>query len=228
VPGALIYLTSICVFGWLAWRRAEIGPSVYISLSILLFAISCVAAFLFCYGGKAFRAALFPLLFLLLMAPMPDGFLNRTVTFLQYASASVTDWFFTAAGVPFARDGVVISLPSVTIEIAQECSGIRSSMVLLLAGLVLAYLFLSTPWARTIAVLAIVPLTVIKNGVRIFTLTMLGTHVDPSFLNGRLHHQGGIVFFAVAFAMMWGIMVLLQRAERRSRTVRLATIQESS
>jgi exosortase len=227
VPGAWLYLLSAAAFGWILWEKTAVDPSTYISLSILLFAMSCIDGFLFCYGAKAFRAALFPLLFLLLMAPMPDWLLNRTITFLQYASASVTGWFFTAVGVPFMREGVVISLPSVTIEIAQECSGIRSSMILFLAGMVLAYLFLSTSWGRLVATLAIVPLTIIKNGLRIFTLVMLGTRVNPSFLTGRLHHEGGVVFFAAAFVMMWAIIWLLQRAEGRARTAGFATPRES-
>ncbi len=211
--GGWLYLLGLAAFSAAWWEQAALDHSSYISLAILLFAFCCIAAFLFCYGTAPFGRALFPLLFLLLMTPMPDWLLDRTIAFLQYGSAYATDCFFTVAGVPFVRDGVVISLPSITIEIAQECSGIRSSMVLFLAGLVLVYLFLNFPWTRLLATLVIVPLTILKNGLRIFTLTMLGTHVDISFLTGRLHHQGGIVFFAFSFAGLWAIIWMLQRIE---------------
>jgi len=58
---------------------------------------------------------------------VPDALRNRVIVFLQHGSAVGTDWFFSVANIPFSRDGVVIALPTVSIEIAQECSGIRSS-----------------------------------------------------------------------------------------------------
>ena len=216
--GGLLYVAGLGAAAVLAHYSGSIEPSNYLSLCILLFAACCIAAFWFCYGSAAFRAATFPLLFLLLMAPMPDWMLDRTIAFLQNGSALVADWFFTVAGVPFSREGVVISLPTVIIEVAQECSGIRSSMILFLSSLVLAQLFLKSPWSRLTAVLLMVPMTIFKNGLRIFTLAFLGTRVDPSFLTGRLHHQGGIVFFAISFVLMWGLVWALQKWEARAAT----------
>jgi len=211
--GAGLYVLTLAAFGLASWKKAALDPSSYISLAILLFAVSWVAAFLLCYGSHSFRAALFPLLFLLLMTPMPDWMLERSIAFLQYGSAYLTGRFFAAAGMPFIREGVVISLPSVTIEIAQECSGIRSSVILVIAGMVLGHLFLTRAWAKVVLIVLLVPLAIAKNAVRIFTLTTLGVYVNPSFLSGRLHHQGGIVFFAVAFAFLWFIVWFLQRFE---------------
>jgi exosortase/archaeosortase family protein len=59
----------------------------------------------------------------------------------------------------------------------------------------------------------LVPVTIARNGLRIFVLTTLGMYVDPSFLTGRLHHNGGIVFFVLAFIILWGMIWLLQKAE---------------
>jgi exosortase/archaeosortase family protein len=57
---------------------------------------------------------------------------------------------------------------------------------------------------------------VAKNGLRIFTLAMLGTRVDRGYLTGRLHHQGGIVFFAFSLLLIFAALWLLERSERRS------------
>jgi exosortase len=189
--------------------------STWLAFSLVLFAATCASAFWFCYGTGALRAGEFPLFFLVLMAPLPDSLRESVITFLQQGSAVVTDWLFTASRIPFTRDGVVLSLPTVTIEIAKECSGIRSSMVLFFGGLVLAHLFLRSRWSKFALIILMIPLTIVKNGIRIFTLSTLGMYVDESFLTGRLHHNGGVVFFALAFAALWGMVWALQRGEDR-------------
>ncbi len=213
VPGGVLYLALLGAFAYVAGHSATMDPSSYISLSILLFAGCCISAFLFSYGVQAARAAAFPLFFLVLMTPMTDSLRERTITFLQNGSAVVTDWFFTAARIPFRREGVVLTLPIVTIEIAQECSGIRSSIVLFLVGLVLGHLYLKSGWSNLALALLMVPLTIFKNGMRIFTLSTLGMYVDRSFLTGNLHHHGGFVFFALAFVGLWFVIWMLQKFE---------------
>jgi exosortase/archaeosortase family protein len=58
-----------------------------------------------------------------------------------------------------------------------------------------------------------VPLSVAKNGLRIFTIAMLGTRVDPGYLTGRLHHQGGIVFFAIILVAVFALIWILRKGE---------------
>ena len=211
--GVALYVIFIGAFAYLASRASEIDASNYVALSILLFTASCIAAFLFSYGFHALQAGGFPVFFLILMTPLPDGLRNQGISFLQYGSAEVTDWLFTASGIPFTRSGVILALPSVTIEIAQECSGIRSSLILVISGLILGHLFLKSGWSKLALLVLLIPFTIIKNGIRIFTLSTLGMYVNPSFLTGRLHHEGGIVFFALALAGVWGAIWLLQGFE---------------
>jgi exosortase len=213
--GALLFAALLGIFVCLPFYAATSDVSDYISLSILLFSGCCIAIFLFCYGLAAFRAALFPVCFLVLMTPLAEVLRHRVIVFLQHGSAVATGWFFTAAQIPFSRDGVILALPTVTIEIAQECSGIRSSLVLVLVGLVLGHLFLRSVWSKVAMIALLIPLTIIKNAVRIFTLSTLGMYVDTSFLTGRLHHEGGIVFFMLSLAGLWGIVWLLQGMEAR-------------
>ena len=76
------------------------------------------------------------------------------------------------------------------------------------------YLFLRMGWTRAALLLAVVPVSLMKNGIRIATLSLLAVHVDPSFLFGRLHHDGGIVFFAVGLAALLCVLRWLQRIEQ--------------
>jgi exosortase/archaeosortase family protein len=77
-------------------------------------------------------------------------------------------------------------------------------------------MFLQKNVTRALLVAAVLPIAILKNGVRIVTLSLLARHVDPSFLTGQLHHEGGIVFFLIALLILSPVFVLLQRSERAS------------
>jgi exosortase len=210
-PAGVLFLMLVAGFAYAARHSSALSPSGYLSLSILFFAACCISAFVFCYGVQAFRSAMFPLLFLLLMVPLPDSLLSRVIAMLQNGSAVATGMLYSAAHIPYVRHGVIFILPKIDIYIAEECSGIRSTMVLLLCSLVLGHLYLKSFWTKLLLVLAVLPITVAKNGLRIFVLSTLGMYVDPSFLSGRLHHQGGFIFFGLAFALMFLLIWLFRK-----------------
>jgi exosortase len=209
VVGALVFLA--------VGHRSQLVASENdrLAVAIAAVAVSWIGAFILCYGLRAFRSGLFPLLFLFLMVPIPDVLFERIIAWLQTWSAEASHLGFELAGVPVFRQGLVFSLPGLTIEVARECSGIRSSLALLIMSLVAGQLFLRSPWAKCAVVVVAVPLLVVKNGIRIVTLSLLAIHVDPSFLAGSLHRQGGVVFFLVALAMLAPVLWVLERAERR-------------
>ena len=179
-----------------------------------------LGAFLLCYGSRATRAAAFPLLFLLLVVPLPEAVLEKTIYLLQQGSTEIAYLLFKLVQVPVFRQGFVLSLPSVSIEVAKECSGIRSSMALFITCLLAVHLFLHTHWKMAFFVLLALPLAIIKNGIRITTLTLLAIYVDPSFLTGNLHHDGGVVFFLLTLAILAPVLLLLQKSERVSQSVK--------
>lgn len=182
---------------------------------ILALVVLWTAGFALFFGKAASRSATFPLLFLLLMVPLPQILLNRVVYLLQAGSAWIAGAFFDLVGVPALREGFVFHLPTVNIEVSQECSGIRSSMVLLILALVVAHFYLKAFWSKTLLVICGLFIMILKNGIRIATLTLLAIYVNPSFLDGRLHHQGGIVFFLVGLLLLLPVLWFLQRGESR-------------
>jgi exosortase len=197
-------------------QRLSESTSLNDRLSVVVVGVvtSIVGAFALCYGVRALRASLFPILLLYLMVPIPDILLSRVILWLQIGSAAVTHALFELVGTPVLRTGLVFALPGVTIEVAQECSGIRSSLALLITSLLAGHFVLRSPWAKAALVLATIPLLVVKNGIRIVTLSLLSIHVDSSYLSGNLHQRGGIVFFALSLALLMPILVLLQKSER--------------
>jgi exosortase len=189
-----------------------------LTLSALSLVLVWVGGFLLCYGLAAFRAAAFPLLFLLLMIPLPDVVLDRVIHALQAGSTEIACLIFQAVGTPVSRNGFLLSVPGVTIEVAKECSSIRSSVALLITCLLAAHLYLRTTWKMALFVIVGIIVSVLKNGVRIATLTLLSLHVDPGFLTGRLHHQGGFVFFIMALLILWPLFLWLEKSDARHKS----------
>ena len=190
-------------------------PSTDLTIAMAGVALAWVGGFVMSYGWSSTRAALFPLAFLTFMIPMPSLVVEGATEFLKTGSTEAVAGLFTLTGTPFHRDGFVFALPSFVIEIADECSGIRSSIALVLTGLLAGHRFLQSPWTRAALVIAILPIAVIKNAIRIAALSLLAIHVDPSFLTGQLHHEGGFVFFLLALGLVAPVFVLLRRFEAR-------------
>jgi len=186
--------------------------SVYVLGLILLW----VAGFAFVFGRPALQSAKFPLVFLLLTIPIPDFLLDKTIYLLQKGSAEIAAILFDWSGVPVLREGFVFHLAHVTIEVARECSGIRSSLALLILAILVAHFYLDTFWKQAILVIAGLFVMILKNGVRIVTLTLLASYVDPGFLYGRLHREGGVVFFLLGLLLLAPLLWFLQRTERKN------------
>ncbi|MBP2676892.1 MAG: eight transrane protein EpsH [Deltaproteobacteria bacterium] len=166
-------------------------------------------------GSGGLRAACFPLLFLFFMIPIPEGILKPIVRFLQAGSAEAAYWMLRAVGVPVFRDGFLFKLPGLTVEVAEECSGIRSGISLFLVGILAGRIFLESGWRRLALAAAVMPITIAKNGLRIVTLSLLGAYVDRQVLSGPLHKAGGIPFFGVALVMLAVVLWALRRGESR-------------
>jgi exosortase len=177
--------------------------------------VACwVGAFILCFGPRSARAATFPLAMLLWVVPIPTPIVESFRYFLQVGSADLVNVLFGLTGIPVLREGLFIfHLPTQSIEVAKECSGIRSSLCLILLTLVIAHESLRGNFRRFWLLLSTVPIVILKNGVRIVTLTLGAIYINPSFLTGSLHHDGGIVFFLIGLLMLIPVLALLRRGD---------------
>ena len=187
---------------------------VRLSLSIFALVTWWIGSVLVCFGARTFQSLLFPLCFLFWIIPPPEFVLSGIIQFLQHQSAFAARVLFRAVGTPVTQDGILLSIPGLDIEVARDCSSIRSSLMLVITTMFMAQLFLRSWWRKALLIGAAVPLSVAKNGLRILVISELGTRVDPGFLNGRLHHQGGIIFLAGSFAVVAVMLWVLQRTEK--------------
>jgi len=213
----IILLGIALVFRLLAaWNIWRLSPSDNLSFSIGALVLFWMGSAIICFGPGIFKANLFPLCFLFLIIPLPDHALLWVTEFLQQTSAWAAALLFRMVGVPVTRDGIMLSIPGLDIEVATECSSIRSSTMLIVVTLILAHLFLRTWSRKTLLVLTAIPLSFLKNAVRIFTIAELGTRVNPDFLDGRLHHEGGIIFFGLAVLATVVLLLALRRSETQT------------
>jgi exosortase len=199
------------VFLVYASRLSEVNQLSLFTLALILL---WIAGFAFFFGRIPLQRARFALTFLLFTIPIPDFLLEQTIYLLQKGTTEITAVLFDWTGVPVLRDGFVFHLSRVSIEVARECSGIRSSLALIILAILAAHFCLRTFWRQLIFVLAGLFVMILKNAIRIVTLTLLAIYVDPGFLFGRLHHEGGIVFFLIGLTFMAPLLWWLERSER--------------
>jgi exosortase len=183
------------------------------SLLMFGFVLLWAGAFGLFFGNHAFRAASFPLLFLLFMVPVPQPLLPHVIFFLQEGSSKAAEWIYQLMGVPFLRQGFDFALPGVTIRVAEECSGIRSALGLLMLIVLARHLFLRSSRNRILLCLLAVAIAIVKNGFRIASLSALAVYVNPAFLTGPLYHQGGALFFVFDLIVMAPLLISLQKSE---------------
>ena len=185
-----------------------------LTLTTLAYLAMAVAGGFLFVGARWMAAAAFPLAFLLFMVPPPDAAVIWVEDALVVASADVSAWMIRATGTPLLRAGTVFTLPTIVLEVARECSGIRSTWVLFITSLVASHMFLTSPWRRLVLVAFVIPLGILRNGFRILTIALLCVKVGPHMVDSVIHHRGGPIFFALSLVPLFLLLTWLRRSER--------------
>jgi exosortase len=202
------------------WSGPNLSTANALSLSIFALVLWWIGSAAACFGMAPVRSHLFASCLLFLLVPLPAQAVNWMIEGLQNGSAVAADALFRIAQVPVTRQGIILSIPGLDIEVARECSSIRSSAMLIVITLVLAHLFLRSNWRKLALVLMAVPICIGKNALRIFTIAELATRVDPGYLDGNLHHHGGVVFLALAGMITVVLLWFLRKGEFQRRSTR--------
>lgn len=207
IVGVLLYA--------LGWHQGDqLNQNDYSSLMTFSVLVFWIGGFILFYGTRAFRLAVFPLLFLAFMIPIPSILMEKIISALLVGSTEATYLLFNFVGIPFLKEGSIFHLPNMSVEVAKQCSGIRSSLGLFITGMLAGHLFLRTGWKKVVLVLFVFPITVLKNGIRIVTLSSLAIYVDEKFITQSfLHKSGGFVFFIPALALLGIILWGLRKSE---------------
>ena len=198
----------------------ELGQNDYTTLIALSFVCLVIAGTFLFLGSKWARSAMFPLFFLAFMIPLPEAAVDFLENASKEASAEVANWLFLISGTPALRIGTVFQLPGISIMVAKECSGIRSSLVLVITSLLAANMFLRTTWRRALLVGAVIPLGLLRNGFRILVISLLCVHIGPEMINSPIHRRGGPIFFVASLIPLFVVLWWLRRGEMAAQQPR--------
>ena len=209
---SIVLLTTSSFLLWFGLRPgAQFQQNDYIALTVFSTLLIWVGGFVLFFGTQALGTAAFPLCFLLFMIPLPTFVEVHVIEALQTASAEVSHSFFKLIGIPTFREGFFFTLPGLTIEVAKECSGIRSNLVLLITAVLLGPLFLSTLGKRVALILFTIPVAILANAFRIAAVSLMTVYVDERFLVASHDYGGGTVAFILALVLLMLVLWMLSR-----------------
>ena len=168
---------------------------------------SLAGAVLTMFGWARFRTVVFPLAILLLMIPLPAAVFESIESPLQSATSLFSETMIRTAGIPVFRDGNLLALGNVTLEVAEECSGVRTAISLVVLGLVFGYAPDARRWPRLFVVAMTIPVVICTNSMRVAATAVSAHYYGRDAATGFLHDLYGWLAFAAAFA----ILMLLHR-----------------
>jgi exosortase len=186
----------------------QMGAEIFLSrLSFLMVLAGLIIFFL---GWSFFRAVLFPWAFLLLMIPLPQIVFSQITFPLQLLASKVASGILPVLGVPVLREGNVIILPAMALEVADACSGIRSLMSLATLAVIYGYLAERSIALRVLLAFSALPIAVAANSLRVVGTGLLVQYWDPEKAQGFFHEFQGWLMFVASLGMLY----LFHRAVR--------------
>jgi exosortase len=176
------------------------GAELFLSRISIVLALSGLTL---CFGGWRFlRLLRFPLLVLLLGIPLPAILYNQITFPLQILASEMASNLLPLFGVPCLREGNVIVLPAMSLEVAEACSGIRSLMSLFTLAVFYGYFLEKSTWRRVVLALASIPIAIAANAVRILGTGLCVQYWDPEKGTGFFHEFSGWVIFLVSLVCL--------------------------
>ena len=191
-----------------------LGSELFLSRTSLILLLGSMIIFF--WGWKVFWKLAFPWAFLFLMVPIPAIVFNQITFPLQLLASKLASGALPLFGVPVLREGNIIELPAMPLEVAEACSGIRSLLSLGTLAIIYGY-FLETKISRRILLaLAAVPIAVAANAFRIVGTGLLVQYWDPDKALGFFHEFSGWVIFVVSLVMLLIVQRLMKLLDRFS------------
>ncbi|MGA7442318.1 MAG: exosortase/archaeosortase family protein [Candidatus Sulfotelmatobacter sp.] len=190
----------------------QITAELFVSgFSLLIVLAGLTVLFL---GWNFFRALLFPLAFLLLMIPIPAIVFNQVTFLLQLLASNVACMVLPWMGVPVMREGNVIMLTAIPLEVADAVSGIRSLISLATLAMIYGYLMERRVVVRVLLALASIPIAVAANSLRIVGTGLLVQYSDPDKAQWFFHEFQGWLVFVASLAMLYLLHRIVGVSER--------------
>lgn len=161
------------------------------------------------WGRAVARAALFPIAFLVFMVPVDRLLVDAFASPLQLLAAKLAAGFTHAIGMPVTREGVNVSVPQYTFEVAVPCSGLKSLTTMIALSTLYAYLVQAPWWRRVLVGLSAVPVALLANVARVALVLLVAQSLGASIAEGFFHSVSGLFVFAIGLLGLYGLGRLL-------------------
>ena len=166
-------------------------------------------------GWPMLRAVKAPWLVLFLMIPLPVIIFNEFAFPLQVLATKSATSLLDLLQVPVLREGNIIILPSMSLDVVEACSGLRSLMSLITVATFYGLFFERRIWMRCLLVLFAVPVAVFANALRIVFSALLAQYVNRQLAEGFFHAFSGFLLFLLSFAALTGFHAMGNRIAHR-------------
>jgi len=214
--GLVVIVVSLAIY-----VLGSLGAELFLTRISLLGVVA--GTVLYVFGSQYLRVLAFPLAFLVFMIPLPAIVFDRATVSLQLVASRMGEELLRAADVPVLRDGNILTLPAITLEVNDACSGIRSLMALLSVAALVGYFSDVPPWQRVLLTCAALPIAIVLNGVRIAATGLAASRFGPVAASGAIHATSGWIVFMLALAAVWLLEKTLGSRVRRAARRRLET-----
>jgi exosortase D (VPLPA-CTERM-specific) len=194
------------LFVYVIGEFAAMYAVVHFSLWIVIVGLLACAI-----GLSGIRLLAFPLLYLLAAVPLPLFLQGELTSRLQLWSSALGIGCLQLIGVMAYREGNVIDLGPIQLQVVEACSGIRYLFPLMALTLLCAYLYRESFWKRALLVLSSIPISILLNGFRIGAIGVLVETYGGSAAEGFGHFFEGWVFFVASLGLLCAEMWVLAR-----------------
>jgi exosortase len=188
---------------------ATLGAELFTTRISLIIMTSGIIVFL--AGWQLLRSLAFPIAYSIFMIPLPALVYYQLTFPLQLLASRFGAHGLVLLGIHTVRQGNLLILPHVTLEVVEACSGVRSLLSLLAAVVGYAYLAEHSYWRRVLLVALTVPIVILSNGFRLVATGVLSNVYGAGVDAGPVHTALGLVFFVMAFLSIVVLHVLLRR-----------------
>lgn len=202
--GAAIALTGL---GLLALGTA--ADSVLLQGASVAVTIAGLVAWSF--GMRCLRAAAFPIAFLLLMAPLPRAVVAAVTLQVQLFAAALAVAVLRLLDLPVYQAGVRIELPTMTLQVAEACNGLRFLMALLVLTAAFAQITQRTVADKAVLVAAAIPVAIVANAMRVAAIVLGVQYVGPEVAGRTIHNWIGKGMWGLTLVPLIGLGILLAR-----------------
>lgn len=204
--GALMIVAVLMLFAGI------LGAELYITRLSLVLSLAALAVY---FGGLAWlRRLLFPIGLLLFALPIPNILFNQIAFPLQLIASDYATRAIRLFGIPALREGNVIELAQMKLQVVEACSGIRSLMALAALAVVYVYFTETKWWRRIVLVAAVFPIAVLANAARVAGTGVLAHYRGVQAAEGFLHNFSGLMVFLAAVLLLLAVAWSLTLAER--------------